>query len=170
MALTRGGEMRKYFCWLLVLVLLTGLAAIAASGCGGGKVATSPANDNNTTETGKTTPDTVKTPTEAELGVPIYPNARMDENSALISSQAVAARLWTDDSTDKVIAWYKEQLSGKPEYKEMPIVEGGVNEMVFGWKDGDKYKSVTVGAGKVDHPGKTEIGVGWSSVTPGKTE
>jgi hypothetical protein len=107
-----------------------------------------------------------KTLTEAEAGVPIYPGAKADENSVLTTTNAagqtevMAASLWTGDSTDKVIAWYKTKLAGKTQYTEMPVTEGGVSEMIFGWKDGDKYKMVTVGSDKGDHPSKTAIVIG----------
>ncbi|MHB8894660.1 MAG: hypothetical protein ACYC99_05710 [Candidatus Geothermincolia bacterium] len=167
--------MRRSICILLASLLLTGLVGFALAGCdtttvklGDTEVQTKDGKTTVKTGEGETTV-TTRTPTEAEAGVPIYPNAKMDENAALTTKNAagqeefIAASLWTDDSTDKVIAWYKEKLAGKPELTEMPVTEGGVNEMIFGWRDGDKYKMVTVGADKGDHPGKTSIAIGAGS-------
>jgi hypothetical protein len=169
--------MRKFTVMLLVALLVGGLAIVGLAGCGttAVKVGNSEVQTKNgqttiKTPTGETTVSS-RIPTEAELGVPVYPNAKMDENASMAITNSkgqkeyTVAKLWTDDSTDTVIAWYKGQLSGRPEYKEMPLTEGGVNEMIFAWKEGDKYKMVTVGPGKVDHPGKTIIAVG--AGTPG---
>jgi hypothetical protein len=162
--------MRRTAGLLLVVMLLAGLVGLALAGCGGSGVKVGNAEvetkDGSTTvktPEGDTTVKTTKAPTEAELGMPVYPDAMMDENTLLTSTSAsgeklvTAGQLWTTDSTDKVIAWYQGQLSGKPEYRAMPITEGGVNEMIFYWKDGDISKTVTVGAGKVDHKGQTVI-------------
>jgi hypothetical protein len=159
--------MRKMIILALAALLAIGLISMALAGCGTSTTAvkTPSGQTSDNSSKGETT-GTVRTPTEAELGVPVYPNAKMDENAMLTSTDAqgkksvIAASLWTPDSTDKVIAWYKDQLAGKSELKEMPVVEGGKNEMVFAWKEGDKYKMVTVGADKGDHPGDTGIGVG----------
>jgi hypothetical protein len=154
--------MKKTIVLALAVLLAAGLVAMALAGCG----TTTTTKSSSPAQTGSSDTKTVRTPTEAELGVPVYPNAKMDENSMLTSTDAqgrktvIAASLWTPDKTDEVIAWYKGQLAGKPELHETPVVEGGVNEMVFAWKDGDKYKMVTVGADKGDHKGNTAIGVG----------
>lgn len=178
--------MKRTVGWTLVALLLVGLVAGCLAGCGGttkvkiGDTEVEKKGGSTTvkTDNGETSITTTKVPTEAELGVPVYPNSKMDETSMLTNTNAkglkevVAAQLWTDDSTDKVIAWYKSKLTGKSEYHEMPVTEGGVNEMVFAWKEGDVYKTVQVGAGKVDHPGKTVIGIaaaGASSVPGSNT-
>ncbi|PKQ27542.1 MAG: hypothetical protein CVT63_07425 [Candidatus Anoxymicrobium japonicum] len=171
--------MRKITGITLVIVLM---AALGLAGCGGTgvKVSDTGVKVGNTeveTKGGKTTVKsgdttiTTKTPTEAELGVPIYPNAKMDENASVSVANSkgdkeyAVASLWTEDSVDKVSTWYKQKLASKPEYREMPIAEGGTQEMLFTWEEGDKYKTLMVGAGKVDdHPGKTVIVVNYVPV------
>lgn len=158
--------MRKPTCMFLVVLMLAGLGLLGTVGCGGGTKTT---YENERAETvpgksGTTVPDEVplvSIPTEAELGMPIYPAAKMDTNALLRSETTIVAKLWTTDPTDKVIAWYKEKLAGKPEYKELPIVEGGKNEIIITWKDGKLVKNVTIGESPVgDHPGTTSIGLG----------
>jgi hypothetical protein len=161
--------MRKSHSPLIVGLVVAVLAGVLATGCGssGTSKQTSPL----TAPKSKTGSDTTGTvvPTEAELGVPVYPGARMDENSALTTTDAsgkkevIAAQMWTGDGTDAVITWYKNKLSGKPEFKEMPVVEAGKNSTILAWKEGDKYKMITIGPGNVDHQGQTVIGLGAGS-------
>ncbi len=63
-------------------------------------------------------------PTEAQLGVPIYPGAKYVEGtggswsatSAEGTGQVVSATFTTDDSFEKVISFYKDKLSGGEYY------------------------------------------------------
>ena len=155
--------MRKITVTLMVLVLVTGIFAIA--GCGGGTTTTGVTS----TKTATTTPTTDGkeqkksiTVTDAEFGAPVYPGARMDENAGFKNSEGVyeVAELWTNDSTDKVIAWYKEKLAGMPGYHEQALTEGGINEMIFDFSSAGHTRRLEVGAGKVDHPNQTVIAIG----------
>jgi hypothetical protein len=158
--------MRKSHSALIAALVLVVLAGLLAAGCG---------TSGKTSQTSPLTAPKIKTdsstvvPTEAELGVPVYPSAKMDANSAISTTDAsgkktvIAAQMWTDDPTDPVISWYRERLSGKPEFKEMPVVEAGKNSTIIAWKEGDKYKMITIGTGTIDHPGKTVIGLGAGS-------
>jgi len=170
--------MRKNNSALIVAIVAVVLAVMSvAAGCGSsGKASlTTPGTVPKTTP-GSTSQKTV-VPTEAELGVPVYPGAKMDENSALTTTDSsgnkvvIAAQMWTDDATDKVIAWYNDALSSKPEFKAMPVVEAGKNSTIITWKEGDKFKMVTIGPGTVDHVGQTVIGLGAGTPpVPGQTK
>ena len=151
---------------IFVALTVICLAGALAAGCGGsgtsGKTRplTTPPSKPASTSTGTVVP------TEAELGIPVYPGARMEAGTALTTTdasgkkQVIAVQMWTDDGADAVIAWYKDKLSSKPEFKEMPVVEAGKNSAILAWKEGDKYKMITIGPGAVDHKGQTVIGLG----------
>ncbi|MBU1669968.1 MAG: zinc ribbon domain-containing protein [Actinobacteria bacterium] len=55
-------------------------------------------------------------PTEEQIGLPIYPNAKVslgyEEGSDNDSEHYKSVGLETDDDVDKVLAWYKDKLSG----------------------------------------------------------
>jgi len=155
--------MRKGTVVLIVMALLVGVFAIG--GCGGSNTTTELSVPKVATTTPSTTGKEQKssiTVTETEFGAPVYPGARMDENAGFKNSEGVyeVAELWTNDSTDKVIAWYKQKLAGMPSYNEMGVTEGGVNEMIFDFQSGGHMKRLIVGAGKVDHPNQTVIAIG----------
>lgn len=114
------------------------------------------------TEEGETKLST-RMPTEAELGVPIYPDARMDENAQLTFQNTKVAAMWTEDAPDKVIAWYKDKLAGKPGYQELINTP---TEAMLVTQAGDEIKMVTIGRNTIDHPGTTAINIGASTVTP----
>jgi len=132
----------KKAIWLFTIpVLLMVLATFA--GCGGSTGASGKATGN--TSTGAVT--------ESQLGVPIYPGATKEElqtaprqqaeDSSVQSSEtrpgpdangrvggpgnmgARLATLWTADSTDKVVAWYRTQLKGKSGFNETTLGGGG---------------------------------------------
>lgn len=169
--------MRKSYAVLIVGLVVVVLAGLLAAGCGssGTSRQTSPATAPKSTTAADATGTVV--PTEAELGIPVYPGAKMDENSALTTTDAsgrkevIAVQMWTTDGTDAVIAWYRNRLSGKPEFKDMPVVEAGKNSTILAWKEGDKYKMITIGPGTVDHKGQTVIGLGAGTPpVPGGTQ
>jgi hypothetical protein len=95
-------------------------------------------------------------PTEAQLGVPIYPSAKFMENSAGSYTQGqqtvAAAGFTTDDSIDKVVAWYKSKLSGKPQFTDLSTPEGGM----LSFQSGSEIKSVLI-APSTEVKGKTGI-------------
>ncbi|MCJ7745098.1 MAG: hypothetical protein MUP40_02245 [Actinobacteria bacterium] len=156
--------MKKFIRVMLVAMLVVGLAALV--GCGGKKTTTTGeirTNEGTTTVTG--------TVTEKEIGIPIYPGAKMDENSAgTVKSKNEkgeevwsAAVLWTDDSVSEVVAWYRDKLKGKSGFTDLTqgISTSATGEQMgmFAFQEGDTFKMVTIGKGNVDHPGKTEIGI-----------
>lgn len=136
--------MRKFGVPAVMCALLAGMVALV--GCGGSV-------------------STGKMPTEAELGVPIYPNAKMDENSQLAFQDTKVAVMWTEDASDKVIAWYRDKLRGKPGYNAIDTSQIGQNATLFTFTSPDnEVKMVTVGFGQGDHPGKTSIDIGSGSM------
>ena len=152
--------MKKFIGVMLVALLVLGLAALV--GCGGKKTTT-------TTKEGETTVSGEIS--EKDLGVPIYPGAKMDKNAAgTVKSKNEkgeevwsAAVLWTDDPVSEVIDWYRDKLKGKPGFTDLTagVPSPGTSEEtgLFAFQEGDTFKMVTIGKGTVDHPGKTEIAI-----------
>jgi hypothetical protein len=152
--------MKRFIGLMLVALLVLGLAALV--GCGGTKTTT-------VTEEGKTTVSGGVT--EKDLGVPIYPGAKMDENAAgTVKSQNekgeavyTAAVLWTDDSVSEVIDWYRAKLKDKSQFTDLTQGIGtsaaGQEMGMFAFQEGNTFKMVTITKGTVDHPGKTEIAI-----------
>lgn len=165
--------MRKLLVVLLAVALVAGLAALA--GCGGVKVSVDEKNGKVQVSTPKGNASvSTKQLTEADLGIPIYPGAKTDENSSLsISGQpgttqggVSVAVMWTPDPVSKVISWYKEKLAGKPEFQAQFSTD---TEALFTFKDGNNIKLVTIGQDTIDHPGETKIGVSSSATTGGSS-
>ena len=164
--------MRRYVGLLVLVALLA--VVIAAAGCG-------------TTQKGTTTPEgqvqynsskkevtvsnskgeektwTVKSESEAALGVPVPSNAQVESGSvAIISSTTGAekwsgATFWSDDDVAKVIAFYKDALSGMTGYTDTSTDANGVQIGLFSVRSGSDVKSVVIGAGQASDPGKTKI-------------
>ena len=155
---------------VLVLVCMT-LAMVAGCGSTSVSVKTPGGTLDIDRENGKVDVKTDKgelsvsteLPTEAELGVPVYPNAKMDENARLSWQDTRVAVLWTTDSPSKVIEWYKKELSSKPGYREMMSTE---NEALLATQSGNEVKMVTIGKNTVDHSGTTSIGIAATSGAP----
>lgn len=169
----------------LVVLLLAGIlvaVAVGAMGCGGTKTQKITLDEEDTKVTeengdisvesdeGKTTVSTT-VPSEEEIGIPIYPGAKMYEDSAgsvtTTGDQGKttysAAVLYTDDPVSQVVAWYKDKLSGKPGLVDLSSVQGGEEAGLFMFQSGDTLKTVTIGKDTVTHPGKTSIAVASAS-------
>jgi hypothetical protein len=152
--------MRKAFLVLTVALLVIGAAGLAGCGCGGTGVNVNKDNGsiNINSEKGSVSLNN-KTPTEAELGVPIYPNAKAVENASASYTEGqttyTAAQFVTGDPVATVITWYKGKLSGKPGFIDMSTAEGGI----LSFQDGNVIRSVTVGPGSVEQQGKTVIAI-----------
>ena len=163
--------MRKWVVVALAALLVVGAAGVI--GCGGTSVTvTTPGGKVNVNEkNGEVNVQTPqgnvsvssKLPTEAELGVPIYPNVKMDENAYGDWANTKVAVLWTTDSPDKVIAWYKGKLSTKPGYRELMSTS---DQAMLVTQAGDQFKMVTIGKNTVDHPGATSINISASTTSP----
>lgn len=114
---------------------------------------------NGTTLPGGVTLST-KVPTEAELGVPIYPGAKMKASSLTLKDQSgsiSATVLYSNDSPAKVIAWYKDKLALKPDYQVLTSTD---TEALITFKgDQGTVKMVTIGADTVDKIGQTTIAI-----------
>jgi hypothetical protein len=159
--------MKKFIGVMLVAMFVVGLAALG--GCGGKKTTT--VTKTGEIETNKGTTTVTATVTEKEIGVPIYPGAKMDKNAAgTVKSKNEkgvevwsAAVLWTDDPVSEVIAWYRNELKDKPGFTDLTqgLTMSATEQQsgLFAFQEGDAFKMVAIGAGNVDHPGKTEIAI-----------
>jgi len=107
---------KKVLDFILAMGVAVAIAAMA--GCGGDEGATTVM----TPEGEATLSD--RPPTEAELGVPIYPDARyIPESGALLEGTTEGAEFTTasagfktEDGFSEVVAWYVERL-GEPNYR-----------------------------------------------------
>lgn len=148
-----------------LLMLLAGFMVVAIvwlAGCGGTKVKVDTKNGKLEVSSPKGSLKIKnKTPTEAELGVPIYPNAKAVEEGSLSTTEgqstySAVAPFVTDDSVATVVAWYKEKLSGKPGLRDMTTSEGGM----FAFQSGNEIKMVSIGLGRSGQDkGKTTIAI-----------
>ncbi|MBU1669531.1 MAG: hypothetical protein KKF41_15535 [Actinobacteria bacterium] len=163
--------MRKITIILLTAAFVIGV--LTATGCGSGKTTIvtdegkaeiSEEGNKIVTETGEGTTTTEvadELPTEEDLGVPIYPDSTYDkESSGSISttteegtSKIVSATLMTDDSVNKVVAWYKDKLSGMPGFSDVTASSEGALFMV-----GDEAEGRIVAIDR-NAQGKTEISI-----------
>jgi len=158
--------MRRTAGLTIVALLVAGLIALGLAGCGTTAVKV---GNSGTKTTASQSQETVSShvPTEAEVGVPVYPGARLNENESMSFTNAngqktySVARLWTADPIAEVTAWYQKQLSGKPEFKQLATetTSAGTATM-FTWSENGKIKMVTVGPGVIEMKGKTVIAVG----------
>ncbi len=102
-----------------------------------------------------------KVPTEAELGVPIYPGSKMATSSVTLkdkSGSISATVLYSNDSPAQVIAWYKDKLALKPEYQLLSSTD---QEALITFKgDNGTIKMVTIGPDSIDKYGQTTISIG----------
>jgi len=151
----------------LVLFLLTVVVSLALAGCG--TTAVKVGNSSGPKPTAGTSQENVSShvPTEAEVGVPVYPGARLNENESMAVTTAdgkktySVARLWTTDAIPTVTAWYQQQLSGKPDFKQLAAeTTAAGTATLFTWSESGKIKMVTVGPGVIEMKGKTVIAVG----------
>ncbi len=151
--------MKKAIVAILAVFLVLGAAALV--GCGSKNVSVKTDNGSLDIKTNKGSVElNTKTPTEAQLGIPIYPGAKATANSSASYSQGgqstSVAQFVTTDSVEKVVAWYKGQLSGKPEYRDMTTAQGGL----ITFQSGSDIKMVTIGPGVVENKGKTLVVLG----------
>lgn len=146
----------------VALVALLALGALCLAGCGSKAKVSLDGKDGKVeveTEKGDVEIET-KAPTEAELGAPIYPGAKAVENASGTVTQGdtsySASEFVTDDSVSDVLAWYRDELSGKPGFMDMSAPEGGL----LAFQDGDEFKMVTISTGVMSQEGKTVIVIG----------
>lgn len=164
--------MRRYVGVLVLVVLLAGL--IAAAGCGTSTkgIATPEGRvqyDSKTHQvsvTGSSSEEktyTVKSTTEAALGVPVPSSAKVEKGSVAVISSTTGsekwsgATLWSPDDVNTVISFYTDKLAGMSGYTNMSTVQEGQQIGLFTVKSGGETKSIVVGAGSAGDPGKTKI-------------
>lgn len=121
-----------------------------------------------TTANGVTLPGGItlsnKVPTEAQLGIPVYPGSKMSASSVSIknaSGNISASVLYTDDDPATVVAWYKARLSGKPDYQS--VGDSATDAMITFKNDNGATVVLTIGRDQYDKSGKTTIAVGSSN-------
>lgn len=173
--------MKKTAAVLLVAILV--LAVALAAGCGSSDVTVKTDEGEVTTsekdgtvkvegEDGETVVTTSEKISEEDIGVPIYPDAQMDEDTAgSVSSKNAegettwsVAVMWTEDSVEDVVAWYRDKLSGKPGFTDMSAASGGEAMGMMMFQAGDNtLKTVTIGKNTVDRPGTTSIAISSAS-------
>ena len=104
-----------------------------------------------------------KTPTEAELGAPVYPGAKAVAASVSVkdpSGNVSATVLYSSDPPAKVVAWYKDKLSSKPDYQVLTSTE---EDALITFKEADgTVKMVTIGRSTGDKSGQTTIAIATS--------
>ena len=174
--------MRRYFGLLVLVALLAGL--IATAGCGTAKngIATPEgqvkydASKKQVTVSGTKGEEktwTVKSSSEAALGVPVPSNAKVEKGSvAVVSSTSGSekwsgATLWSPDDVTKVVSFYTDKLSGMTGFTDTSTTQDGQQIGLFSVKSGSEIKSVVVGAGQTDDPGKTKIVIATATGTEG---
>ncbi|MBU1670014.1 MAG: hypothetical protein KKF41_12280 [Actinobacteria bacterium] len=151
---------------LVVMVATLMAAALVLVGCGDGvvtietedgemKISEKKGEVKVSSEEGEATVSS-DMPTEAELGVPIYPGAEMEENAAFSTDTASVVVLLTGAPADEVVAWYKDQLSDQPGYQ---LVGETADTAVLTVQSGDTLKMVTIGKGTGDNSNRTTIGI-----------
>jgi hypothetical protein len=143
----------------MVLTLLTG--------CGGTTVEVRTSQGKVTSEVSD------KLPTEEEIGIPIYPNARVDkERSGSVTTTTKegtatfkGANLVTEDPYEEVTAWYEEKLSGMPGYLDMTMGQYATSGSALFSVETEKGAKVVAIDKAAD--GKTKISIA-SSTAPSK--
>ena len=150
--------MKKALVVMLATLLVAGAAGLVGCGKTSVKVDTKKGELEVETEKGGVKVET-GVPSEAELGVPVYPGAEGVKNAAASVTESdktySAAQFVTEDPVSKVLDWYKNELKGEPGFIDMSTVEGGV----LSFQAGSEIKSVIIGPGQGDQKGKTVIAI-----------
>ena len=91
------------------------------------------------------------------------PPAGTESGSAPSGMREMPVAYRTTDSVDKVVAWYREQLSGKTDFKEQEMPtrgesdQTGENGAAFSFKSGDTMKMVMIRKDTTNQNGGTLI-------------
>lgn len=148
--------MKKALVVMLAALLVAGAVGLVGCGKTSVKVDTKKGELEVETDKGGVKVET-GVPSEAELGVPIYPGAEGVKNAAGSVTEGdktySAAQFLTEDAVSKVLDWYKNELKGEPGFIDMSTAEGGI----LSFQAGSEIKTVTIGPGQVDQKGKTVI-------------
>ena len=167
--------MRKFVGLLVLVTMLVGLVALAGCGAKEGGISTTEGKivykDGKITVTGSESGTestwSVSTSTEKALGVPVPDNAKLEKGSiALISSEGApnskwaGATFWSDESVEKLISWYRGELSSMTGFSDTSTVLDGQQVGLFSVGVSDSVKSVIVTAAMSGDPGKSKIVIG----------
>lgn len=139
--------MRKAMTVILAALLVVGIISITLlTGCGGEE-----------SQTDVSTRDI----TEGDIGVPFYPGAKVGDdtiNSLAESKGDVSlVAIYTDDDVDKVISWYRDQLSGKDDFVDSSMMIDGDKMGLFFYDDAGMENAITIMKADPGDPGKTVI-------------
>jgi zinc ribbon protein len=147
---------------LIVVAVVVGLGILAACGFGyfAWRVARTATVDNKGGVTvsvpgGGTFSAGESAPSEAELGVPVYPGAATEKGGVTMnaaSASMVIATLTTSDSSSQVVDFYKSRMGSGA----VVASSGDGTVLSVGASDSDRIM-VTVGEGSGDDSGKTTI-------------
>jgi hypothetical protein len=170
--------LKKFADTALVFILLAGLAAALCCGCGNGAPDAGAARERDEvkiqTEEGE---DTVsRGVTEEEIGVPIFPGAKMVEEEASTTRNEEGDVTWsgvvmlTDTPFAQVSEWYRDRLSGRPGFEDMTSSLEDEQMAIFVFETGDDVKMVTICAGGTEYLAKTVISIGSGSGSDIKSE
>lgn len=136
----------KPVCLTLAALAALALVLSVLGGCGNGE-----SEAEKDYQEGSTTGKRTIIVKEADLGVPIYPGAKLNEkatvedNSGLEGNwEATEAVLTSDDPADKVIAWYRSELSSKPGFEDLSTNEGGNETGMYYFPVGADSRTVVV--------------------------
>lgn len=171
--------MRKAIGLALLLIIISGLILLA--GCGRKPVldyeelmeGKKKGEIKLKTEEGETTVS--KGIDEEELCAPIYPGAQLDEDTTQTTEATgdegqigiASATFRTTDAVADVIAWYRNELSGESEFKEMASPTAGRETGVLSYKSGDRSVNITISKDREDQS-KTVISIISGTSQPGQ--
>jgi hypothetical protein len=98
---------------------------------------------------------------EADLGVPFYPGTQpIEGQSSKISTaegSTVTVALQSDDPTDKVAAFYREQLKAQADGRQLMDMSGGDGNFTLMLADDKTKHSIQVMIGKGDNDKGSQI-------------
>lgn len=168
--------MKKLLVVVLALLLATGLVCLVGCGDSGEPTETEVEVDRKRVEVDRDAEEgeisietsegevtySTKDVDEADIGVPIYPGAKMVEGAEGYSAETEAgqitaggAMLVTKDSYDDVVEWYEDKLSGMSNYYKATVPDG----TSIAYQDGGSMKSVVIAEGEDMFEGMTTIAV-----------
>lgn len=162
--------MRRFMGLLVITAMLFGLLALA--GCGtstpsgavqtpAGTISVKNGKITVTKPNGSKVTWTTATIAESEIGLPVYPGAKVDKQSLGAVKTGVESwagvTAWSNDTVDKVTAYYQQQLSGMSGYTNYTQTLDGQLVGMFSVRSGSDTKTVIASAGQSGDPGATMI-------------
>ncbi len=81
-----------------------------------------------------------RTPTEAEMGVPVYPNAFIEMDDETTCSD----EMYSEDDFEAVVAWYREKLSGMPGFRDTTMASDEGDRKLFTMDSPEGRRAVSI--------------------------